>query len=321
MAQEITIDTVGNALGQYCTRYGNKLNMDLKDNLEFDNFLPKVSCELAYQGIDVSGGRVLQPYQKAFTPNNQSNWSGHLNMLKVGKIDLTYDWLEIEKFMDKWACNKFEAGKAEQSWKFPRFMINNVIMPQFYEDVNEASVKGSFSAPTAETAGEYLDTWNGFGTYFADFVTQGLMSPIAIGALGDDTAVEQMKAACKQLPRKYRFKKGVVYMSKTQKLKYAENYETLFPRRPVNLTGQDNQYIKIDKFNKTIIGLDCLEGSNRIIFQFSNMPGMIVGMKQGMSAFPNLRFHVYDRELHVLGEFWRFYGFETLKHTFITDAA
>ena len=79
MAQTITINTVGNALGQYCVQYSPQITMDLKEDLELDVMLPKISCDNFYQGQDLDHSTVLQPYQKEFTPNNESNWGGYLN--------------------------------------------------------------------------------------------------------------------------------------------------------------------------------------------------------------------------------------------------
>lgn len=318
---EITITTVGNALGQYCTRYGNMLNQSLKQKLEFEQFLDKVSCDYAYQGVDVVHSRVLQPYKKTFSPNNEATFDGQLNILAYGKIDLSYDWAEIEKFLSKWQCNWFEAGKPEEDWSFPRYMIQEVIMKQFDEDVNLASWAGEFVDPgTDDTPGDYLETWNGFKTHIDAFVSAGDLAPLAIGALGDTTAVEQVKDACSQLPQLYRYERGKIYAAKSVVHKYANDYEQKFPYRNTNVQNPDSMYLTVDKYNKTLIGLDCMEGSDRLVFQFDGKPGMIVGTKTGIPLFPQLRFHVYDRELHVLGEFARFYGWETLKHTFVTDA-
>lgn len=317
---EITINTVGNALGQYCTRYGNVLNQSLKQKLEFEQFLPKVSCDYAYQGLDVAHTHVLQPYKKTFSPNNEATFSGELNVLSYGKIDLSYDWSEIEKFLDKWQCNWFEAGKPEQDWSFPRYMIQEVIMSTFDADVNEASWNGEFTDPgTNSTPGSYLTTWNGFKYHLEAFVGDSSLAPLIIGAIGDTTAVEQVREACALLPKLYRYAKGTIYGSKEDVHKYANDYEQKFPYRIANTAQQDDMYLKVDKYNKTLVGLDCMSEGDPLIFQFDGMPGMIVGTKTGISMFPALRFHVYDRELHVLGEFARFYGFETLKHTFVTQ--
>lgn len=317
----ITINTVGTALGQYCVQYGRQFNQDVRQNLELDTMLPRVSCDYAYQGQDIEHSSVLQPYQKAFTPNNSATFDGVLNILQVGKIDLEYDWDEIQVFMDKWRCNWFQAGKAEQEWNFPRFMINEIVMKQFFEDVNIASYSGEYQAPTAGTPGNYLDTFTGFNTYISQFILDGLLVPITVGALTDTTAVDQVKAFCKQLPLLVRYKKGTIYMSKTDAQKYADHYEVKYPNRKVVEEQHDRQYLKVDHFNKKIVGLDCMEGSGRMILILDGLPSLVVGTKTGMSPFPQLRFHVYDRTLHVLGEFWRFYGFETLKHLYVSDIA
>lgn len=319
MAHGVTINSTGNALAQYCVKYGKTIHQDIRQNLELESRLPMVSCDYAYQGQDVSVSNLLQPYQKGFTPNNVETFGGVLNTLELAKVDLEFDWTEMEKFFDKWKCNWFQAGQAEQDWTYPKYIMSQVVLPKVIEEINMNSWGGVYAAPTPGTAGAYLTTFTGFKKKIEDAITATTLTPIVTGAFVATTMVAQVRDFCKDLPQLYRYKSGTIYMSKTNAQMYADDYQAKFPSRQVTENTPDQLYLRVDHMNKTIVGLDCMEGSNRIFVNFSGMDSMIVGTRSGMPTMPNFRIHVEDRSLHVLSEFYRFYGFETMKHLFVND--
>lgn len=321
MAHTISITTASNALGQYCVRFGDRINTTIRQGLEFEAELPKIDCDYAYQGQDVTISDILQPYQKAFTPNNTESFDGVLNTLQLGKIDLEFDWEQMENFFDKWRCNWFEAGKAEDEWTYPRYIMEEVILPKIIEELNTVSWDGEYAAPTPGTAGALLETFDGFRIKIEDFITGGDLTPIVVGALVSTTMVAQVRTFCAGLPSKYRHKKGLIFMSKTNAQMYADDYQAKFPARTVTIDMPDKQYLRVDHYNKMIVGLESMEGSDRFICNFDGLDSMLIGAKKGRPMLPEFRFHVYDRSLHVLAEIHRFFGFETLQHVYVSDQA
>lgn len=321
MPHLINIDVTGNALGQYCTKFSDKISQDLRQELEFEKTTPFVSCDYAYQGKDISISDLMQAYQKAFTPKNQESFDGLLNTLQIGKVDLEFDWAEMEKFFDKFACNFFEAGKNEDDWAFYRYIMANVVPAKLTEELNLTSWNGVRVAPTAGTAGAFLGTFTGWKKQIADFITAGAITPVATGAFTAATVVDQVRDFCKALPINYRYMGGTIHMSKTNAQLYADAYQVKYPTRTVTEMKHNEQYLIVDHYNKGIKGYKAMEGSNRIFVTFDNLDSMIVGTRQGFAKYPNFRVHVYDRSIHILSEFYRFYGFETLKHFFVNDQA
>lgn len=319
MAHAITIGTTGNALGQFCVRYGNQINQTLRQGLEFESDLDMVSADYAYQGQDVDVTDILQPYQKAFTPNNSETFDGVLNTLQIGKVDLSFDWEQLIKFYDKWRCNWFEAGRDPNEHSYPRYIMESVIMPKVMDELNAASWAGEYAAPTPGTAGAFLTTFDGFGTKITAAIANSDLTPIATGVLDASTMVAQVRDMCKALPIRYRYVPGVIEMSKTNAQMYADDYQAKYPSRQVTEVDHDKQYLRVDHMNKVIIGRTAMEGSNRIIIRFPSLPSMIIGSRSGLPTMPQFRVQVFERELKVLSEFYRFYGFETYKHMFVND--
>lgn len=319
MAHTITLTTAGTALAQYCARYGSNINQTLRQGLEFESRLPMVSCDYAYQGQDVEISDVLQPYQKAFTPTNTETFSGVLNTLEVAKLDLEFDWLQMEKFFDKWRCNWFEAGKPESEHTYPRYIMDNVVLPKVTEEINLNSWKGVYAAPTAGTAGASLTTFTGFKKKIEDWITASALTPIVTGAIVSTTMVAQVRTFCDGLSLQYKYRSGTIFMSKTNAQYYADDYQAKYPGRRATEEMPDQLYLRVDHYNKTIVGLDCMEGSDRFVCTFNGLDGLIIGTRSGMPTMPTFRVNIEDRSVHVLAEFYRFYGAETLKHVFVNE--
>jgi hypothetical protein len=64
-----------------------------------------------------------------------------------------------------------------------------------------------------------------------------------------------------------------------------------------------------------------MEGSDRFVCTFPGFRSLIVGEREGYSRYPNFRFQVFDRTLKAYAEIYRFYGFESAKHLFVSDQA
>lgn len=319
MAHSITISGTATALNQYCTAFAPNINQKLKQDLEFERFLPFVSCERTWVEPNIVVGNILQPYQSSFTPNNSEIFDAVENTLEHGKADLEFTADQLEEFYDAWACNWFELGKNPQEWTYPRYIIENHIMPQFIEDMNLASWAGSRVDPTPGTAGTYLQTWNGFKKKIADAITAGKLTPVATGAIDPEEIVDQVRDWVRSIPVPYRYAAGKIFMSVTNAQYYADAYAIKYPRASMIVQTPDMPYLKVDHMNKLIVGLNCMEGSNRIIFFPDVTQNMIVGTRRGQPVYPALRFEPFERKLKVMSEISRFYGFRFWDHLFVND--
>ena len=110
-------------------------------------------------------------------------------------------------------------------------------------------------------------------------------------------------------------------MAKSKAQDFADDYQAKFPNRKVNEEEQDKLYLKVDHYNKTIKGLTCMEGSDRIILVFDNLESLLIGKRTGFPPFFRFRFQEFDRTLKVMAEIYRFYGAETCLHMFTNEQA
>lgn len=315
----ITIEEVGTAFDQHCVKHSKKISSVLLGGLEFEKDLPRVKCDHSYQGKDLAHSSVVQPYQKAFTPNNNENISGELNFLEIGKVDLSYDINELQKFWTRWECSFFEAGKDPKDWTFPKMMMNGIIQDNIIDELNELSYNGDQADPVPGTAGALLTTFTGYKPKIEQAITDGKLVPLATGALTDTTMVEQVRDMVKQLPKHYKRMPGVIEMSDSNALRYAEDYQAKYPGRDATVKTPDREYLRVDHLKKIIIPRKSMEGSDRMIIRFPGKDSMITGFRDGYNPMPTFRVYTEKRELHVLAEFYRFFGFESFIHMFVND--
>lgn len=321
MPHTVNIESTAAALNQFMVRYGTRIHQKLKQGLEFERNVPRVRAEYAYSGQDVTVSSLLQPYQVAFTPNNTESFDGITSYLRPLKVDLQFSAEQLEKFFSKWKANWFDTDPEEIRAKYAGYIIGQHILPQVTEELNLASWAGQYVAPTAGTAGAVLASVDGYRVNLADHINDGRLTPITTGALVSTTMVEQVREFCAGIPEPYRYRTGKLYMSKTHAQAYADNYQSLYPSRKVTEEMPNELYLRVDHYNKTIVGVTAMEGSNRIICQFDDLDGMIVGEREGKPSFFQFRFQAFDRTLKCFAEIYRFYNWETCLHTFVNDQA
>jgi len=321
MAHTISIDETNTALGTHLTKYGNTWHQTLKQGAEWENMLTRLTCDDAYQGKEAEVGEILQPYHPNWTPKHSEEFGGPLNRLGIGKIDLEFTWGKMETFFNKYMNNWFEAGKPEATHSYPAFVINQLVAPKIIEELNDIAWNGQHVAPDGVNPGPYLTTFDGYKKKIADQITLNKIVPISTGALSEATIIEQVRDFCKQLPVNYRKKPGRILMSSDWVQSYAEAYEAKYPHQKINTDNPDMPYVRINHYNKVLVPMNSMIGSDRMILTFPNMDGLIVLSRAGAYSFyPSLRMYVEKRSLCFAGEFYRCFGFETWKNFFVNDA-
>jgi hypothetical protein len=319
MPHAISIEATAAGLNQFATRFGPRINSLMRQGLEFERELPFVGADYAYTGQDVAVGDILQPYQSGFTPNNTENFDGIDNFLRPIKADLQFTAEQLEKFFSRWKYDWFTPDAADIERGYSAYMINQVIMPKLLEELNLASWAGDYVAPTPGTPGAVLESVDGFAKNIMAQVTANRLSEIGTGVLVASTMVAQVREFCNEVPQPYRYKSGKIFMSKTRAQEYSDQYKLDYKLNSAVIESADGLRLRVDDYNKTIVGITAMEGSDRIILVIDNEPSMIIGTREGYPQYFQFRFQQFDRTLKCMAEIYRFYGFETCLHMFVND--
>ncbi|MEL7118622.1 MAG: hypothetical protein AAFO07_04255 [Bacteroidota bacterium] len=326
MAQVISIDATAQGLNQFSKKVSPKLHSKLRQELEWETFVPFVEADYAYSGEEMEVSDLTQPYQAQFTPNNQESYGGIDNFLRPIKIDTIYTAAQLEKFFSRYRANWFQTDPEKIRNGYFSYILNQIILPKAIEELNDIAWKGEYVAPTAGTPGAVLESCDGFRKFIADQVTAGNLTPLVTGAwpttftIGNGTIIDYIREACKLIPEPYRYRPGLIHMSKTKAQLYSDDYRDKYQKSvEVPSKSESGLLLKVDDFKKMIVGHTSMEGDDRIIFTFNNESGLTIGTRIGHPRYYNFRFEAEDRTLKVFSEIYRFYGAETLKHTFVSD--
>lgn len=317
----IDIESTASGLQQFVNKFSTQIHSSLRTKLEFEANTQFVDTEYAYTGQEAEITDLLQPYQPAFTPKGDEEFDGITSFIRPIKIDKLFTAEQLEKFFSRWKANWFTPNPEETKMTYAQYILQQLIGPKFEEEINLVSWAGEYVAPTPGTAGAVLESQDGFNVNLLQHISDGRITPINVGTLDPTDMVAQVKEFCKGLPKPYQYLKGTIKMSKTWAQAYADDYQEKFPHRTVTIDNPDQMYLKVDHYNKIIQGCTAMEGSDRWILSFDNLPGMIIGTRTGAPLYFVFRFEAEDRNLKVFGEIYRFYNWDTLKHTFINDQA
>jgi len=321
MPNTITISNAVTALNQYVTEFNPIINQQLRQGLEFERMLTFVQCERTWVESNVVIGNILQPYQSGFTPNNTETYSAVENTLQHGKVDVIFEADQLQEFFDSWKAEWFELGKSAMEWTYPRYVFENHIMPQLLQDMNNAAWAGVKTTPTAGTAGTYLQAFTGYRKVIADAITAGKVTPIVTGAPVDGSRIQWVDDFVFGMPAIFRTIPGNILMSATNAAKYAKEYQKTYQFNAQVSSNPDQPIYRVDHFKKMIVGINAMEGSNRMIFCPDVTRNMIIGTRRNQPVMPQLRFQEFDRTLKGLAEISRFYGFRFWDHVFVNDQA
>lgn len=320
MAHSVSIESTAAGLQQFVQRFGPQIQQSLKVGLEFENELPFVEADRAYTGQDVAITGGFQPYQTAFTPNNEESFDGITSFLQPVKVDLEFGPDQLEKFFSRWKANWFTPNPEDTRQGYAPYIMNNHILPQIVEDHNQASWSGEYAAPTPGAAGAASEAVDGFRKTIADQITAGRLTPINTGAI-TTMDVDTVRGFCNDIPEPYRYRSGRLFMSKTHAQSYSDSYKSTYSGNSAVINDQavSGLRLRVDDYNKTVVGMTAMEGSDRVICVFDNLDSMIIGTRAGFPTYYNFRFETEDRNLKAFAEVYRFYSFETCLHMFVNE--
>lgn len=222
-------------------------------------FTPIVTDETLWRAAESVHKRILQPFQKAFTPIDGAQFTPkEIRMFKMKVDDSQYpDDLEAS-----WLGFLAGSSVSRIEWPFVRWYMEENLIPQTKEDeeLNEI-FWGVRAEPTPGTAGAAGTAMDGINKIIMDGQNDGSISTIATGAPAsdDEDFVDQVEAFADAINKKYWRTPMQLAMSEANERKYQRGYDKKYGRNTNNLGKDDTQ---VSKTNLTVVGLPSMIGSN-----------------------------------------------------------
>lgn len=247
--------------------------------------------------------RIIQPFQKAFTPIGTLTFKPvSIPLFKV-KIDLAEYPDDLEA---SWLGFLAGEGIDRKAWPFWKWFIMKHVLPQAERDreVNEI-FSGEFTAPTPGTAGNAGTAMDGINFTRKTLIDEGRIVPISTGAFATDavdfcTQIEEFVAAFDKDMRKQPMD---LNMNEDAHLLYRQGKRAKYN---VNYAQADNLDTIEDFPNVKVVGLQSFGSSEVLIAtpKWNKLRPIKRKPVNEMFALENV-----DRQVKFYADWWEGYGF------------
>lgn len=284
-------------------------------------FQPRPTQDTIWRGTLASINRVLQPFQKAFTPISSTTFTPNQFSLFELKIDTQEYPDELEPSYMGFLADMEELDRSK--WPFGRWWIENLIIPKSQEDYETAECfAGVYAAPAPTVAGAAGTAMDGLRKVIRGYNTDGRLNlgngPIVTGAAaGDDadfcTQVEEFVAA---IPSLFRSKIDYVFMSKALELKYKRGKRKKYAAYQ-NFIESAGLYTIEDFPNVSVKGLESHTDSG---LYWATIPQNRINPKKKASLKDTMLLSQYSpRQVSAYTDWWEALNFEVPEFVFTND--
>lgn len=283
-------------------------------------FSERPGDDTRYEGNLATLNRIVQPFQKAFTPIGTIKFEPNVfNLFKI-KIDMSETPDDLEKTYLGFLAAQPENDRSQ--WLFVRWLIEVHIMAKIDEDLeNNEYFAGVYVAPGAGVAGAAGTAMDGIRKVIRGYNTAGRLNlgngPIATGALAADpadfcTQVEEMADA---VPSIFRPKLDAFFMSKENATKYLRG-----KRKKYNQYYQQAGDLMVveDYSNIKIVGLASMSAASSDLIWASLPENRIRATKKAILA-KSMKIESAKRVVDILSDWWEALNFEVPEFVFTND--
>jgi hypothetical protein len=282
---------------------------------EFDAAFTTVTTDdTVIRKVIVSSDSVLQAFQKAFTPKGAAAFTTlPINLFKVKADDEIYpDDIEAT-YIGFLASNSLD----RKEWPISRWYVEKVLMPQFFQDIDDNAYKAVYSAPTPGTAGASSAAFDGFKKVLIDNEDAGKIPAgniLTTGTIPTDPGdfvgwVEGLVEAIDSDLRA-RLQLGV-HMSHAFALRYMKGMREVYN---VNYQ-QTNELMSLVNFpNIKVAGFTAMSSESGVFI--APKANLIRGLKRPTSL---VEMESGDRKVKVYSDHWRGYGVADGRFIWLTD--
>ena len=278
-------------------------------------FTQVITDDTKWQASKVQMQRIVQPFQKAFTPTGTPTFTP----AEIFQYHMKADTEEYPDDLEAtWLGFLGGDGVKRSEWPFVRWYLETQFFPQIQEDMelNEIA-SGVYVAPTTGTPGAVSTAMNGIKKVLADHITAGRTVPQALGVIpsSDEDFVEYLEEFHKGMDVRYRNGKHMLNMSEDLELKYKRGYRNKYLAGTPMAEGTS---LKIIDTNITVQGLPCMQGSSRI---FATPKANAVMLKKKTQNQRAVDIQSVDRQVKFLTDWWMGIGFVLPELVFCNDQA
>jgi len=287
-------------------------------------FSTRPTEDTIWRGNLSSLNRVVQPFQKAYTPIGTTTFVPNLFPLFKLKVDLLETPDDLEPSYLGFLTNVEEVERAK--WPFVRWWMDQHVHTRMEEDFETAEYfKGVYAAPVAGIAGDAGTSMDGLRKVIRGYNTAGRTNlgngAIAMGApaASDADFCTQIEEWFAQIPSQFRDKIDFIFMSKDNRYKYRRGKRAKYGKEFNFVTDQGvSGLVILEDFPQvSIVGLESHQGSDLI---WCSVPlNRIRPQKKASLANSMLVKEFSPRVVSAYTDFWEALNFEVPEFVFHND--
>ncbi|WP_276496710.1 hypothetical protein [Pontibacter litorisediminis] len=295
--------------GQNMARIVKMLNAPSKTDSVLTSI---ITDDTVWRASQATIGRVLQPFQKKWTP---------IDALKLVPVAIQQFKMKVdsEEYPDDleatWLGFLTGEGIDRKSWPFIRWYVEVMLIPQAKEDYELYEVyKGIYQAPQDGVAGAAGTSMDGLKKAINDQVTAGRITPIVTGAPDADNKVfvDQIEFFTDRINQNYQHVPMQLCMSPALEKRFHRGYRALY--------GKDTDYKgsngSVDFSNVTIIGLPSMSGESKI---WMTPKGNAIHLGKRTQNMNQVQIESEDRKVKLFSDWSRGVGFIIPETVFTND--
>ena len=296
----------------------NLRNMIYKAVETAQYFQNRPTDDTIWRGTKASLDRVVQPFQKAFTPISTLTFKPNQFDLFKLKVDVEEAPDDIESTYLGFLADLPEADRAK--WPFVRYWLEQHIMPKKDEDLETAEYfKGVYATPTAGVAGAAGTSMNGLRKVIRSYNTAGRTN-LGNGAIltGSPAAADvdfctQVEEMAEAIPSLFRSRIDHFFMSKELELKYKRGKRTKYN---INYLQTPELYTIEDFPNISVKGLESHTSSDLI---WASIPANRIRPQKKALLANTMKVESAKRIVSAFTDWWEALNFEVPEFVFHND--
>lgn len=262
---------------------------------------------------DVQVGKILQPYQGAYTPKGSVTYKPvQIDLVQV-KIDQKFNPNDL---VNSWLGFLTNNNTDRKTWPFTRWVVEVYLLQQLNEDLEtDAVYTGEQDAVVPGAAGDPADCIDGVKKLLNEGIGAGDIIPISTGALAGDPKdfCTQVEEFVKQVPKKFWKKKMTLNMSEDNALKFAEGKDQKYNTN----YAKEGSLITVKNFgNITVAGRQSMDASDKI--WMTPIENIWFPVK-GFANSTGFEMESEDRNVKIWTDFWIGLGFLLKDIVFTND--
>jgi hypothetical protein len=243
-------------------------------------------------------GRLLQPFQKTWSPTGSVTFQAESIPLYKQKVDFQDYPDELEQ---TWLGFLADGNLDRKQWPFVKWLIEQHIVPRLVQDheLNEVYA-GVYAAPgTPGTAGAVSTAMEGVRKIINDHITATRITPITTGALSTTPAtfVAQVEAFADAISPLYRSQPMTIAMNFSQSVIFKRGMRAVYN---TNYDQASSLMSVMDYPNLTIKGFHAMGNSGKLIA--TPKENAIRGVKN-IKNLGSLQVENVDRQVKIYNDF------------------